>query len=414
MSRRAAALLAAAALIAGCGGGGPKPPGGSPAQGTQGAQPPGDEAQLQALLDRRARALQQGRAAAYAATATGGRRALDRREAADAHGLPLRDVRLKIAKLDVKGRGAVLDVRSAYGIAGIKGSFESRRTVRAVKTRRGWRVRSVASRRQQDPWEIARFTASRSRHFTILAPAALDTTGLTDALEGGYARMRDILAAGRLGKRYLVVVAADSQQARRMTSGIRGVATLAAISDAAVREQGPAERVAQVASQRLLIVWPEFAPLDADGRLRVVAHELTHAALAPDTSGRTPSWLVEGAALYVSGDRRVDEAARRVTEGGTPRALTLTGLSDPSAIAKLGGEGQSAGYAYSSAAAFYLLERYGRSRFFRLYDAFNSESLPGRPGPTLVDRAVRRTLGIPLLTLERNLRRWILANGLLP
>ena len=199
-----------------------------------------------------------------------------------------------------------------------------------------------------------------------------------------------------------------------MTSGIRGVATLAAISDAAVREQGPAERVAQVASQRLLIVWPEFAPLDADGRLRVVAHELTHAALAPDTSGRTPSWLVEGAALYVSGDRRVDEAARRVTAGGTPRALTLTGLSDPGAIAKLGGEGQSAGYAYSSAAAFYLVERYGRARFFRLYDAFNSESLPGRPGPTLVDHAVRRTLGIPLLTLERNLRRWILANGLLP
>ncbi len=88
---------------------------------------------------------------------------------------------------------------------------------------------------------------------------------------------------GVLRRRYLVVVAGDAAQARQMTTGIRGVATLAAISDSAVREQGPADRVVQVASQRLLVVWPAFAPLDADGRARVVAHELTHAALAePD------------------------------------------------------------------------------------------------------------------------------------
>jgi hypothetical protein len=415
VTSRAAALLAATALFAGCsGGGGPKPPAGSPAQGTHGAQPPGDEAQLQSLLDRRARALQAGRVRAYAATATGAQRAEDRRVAADARGLPLRDVRLRTVKADIRDGRAVLDVRSSYAIAGVRGHFDAGRTVRAVKTKRGWRVRSVTSRRQQHPWEIARFIATRSPHFTVLAPATVDTTGLTDTLEGGYARMSDILADGRLRRRYLVVIAGDASQARRMTAGIRGVATLAAISDAAVREEGAAERVASVASQRLLIVWPEFAPLDPDGRLRVVAHELTHAALAASTSGRTPSWLVEGAALYVSGDRRVQEAARRVASGRTPRALTLTGLSAPSAIARLGGEGQSAGYSYASAAAFYLIERYGRARFFRLYDAFNSESLPGDPGPTLADRAVRRTLGISLMGLERDLRRWILDGGLVP
>jgi hypothetical protein len=399
----AAALLAATAL-AGCSGGGnaSKAPPGSPAQGTGKPQPPSDQVQLQTLLDRRARALQHHRAERYAATATGAQRGKDRAAAANARDVPLTRVRLTAASVAVHGRKAVLQVRAGYGIAGIKGTFESRRTLRAVKTKAGWRIRSVASRRQLQPWEVARFTTERSPHFTILAPVA--TPGLTDALEGGYARMREVLATGRLRKRYLVVVAGDDAQARRMTSGIRGVATLAAISDTSVREQGPAERVATVASQRLLIVWPEFAPLDPDGRLRVVAHELTHAALAPDTSGRTPSWLVEGAALYVSGDQRVDEAARRVAQGAN---LTLTVLSSPDAIARLGGEGQSAAYAYSSAAAFFLTERYGRARFFKLYDAFNSETLEGE-GPTLVDRAVRRTLGIPLLQLERELRRWIL------
>jgi len=402
--RSAAALLAAAALVSGCSGAGtPTPAPGTPAQGTERPKPPGDQAQLQSLLDRRARALQHHHIARYAATATGAQRAVDRRAAANARDIPLRRVRLSATRITVNGRKAVLDVRSGYGIEGIGGSFEARRTLRAVKTKAGWRIRSATSRRQLHPWEVARFASERSPHFTILAPVG--TPGLADALEGGYTRMREVLAAGRLRKRYLVVVAGDSAQARRMTAGIRGVATLAAISDTAVREHGPAEQVAQVASQRLLIVWPEFAPLDVAGRLRVVSHELTHAALASETSGRTPSWLVEGAALYVSGDRRVDEAARRVAEGAN---LTLVGLSSPDAIARLGGEGQSAAYSYASAAAFYLVERYGRRRFFELYDAFNRESLRGGAGPELVDRAVRRTLGISLLRLERDLRRWVI------
>ena len=87
---------------------------------------------------------------------------------------------------------------------------------------------------------------------------------------------------------------------------------------------------------------------------------------------------MEGVALYVSGDRRVGEAARCVAGdagGVSRRALTLTGLSAPGAIGRLGGEGQSAAYAYSSAAAFYIAERFGRKRFLRLYDAFNDPAL---------------------------------------
>ena len=147
----------------------------------------------------------------------------------------------------------------------------------------------------------------------------------------------------------------------------------------------------QVASQRLLVVWPAFAPLDAEGRARVVAHELTHAALASRTSGRTPGWLVEGIALYVSGDRRVGAAARYVAgDAGrvSRRALTLTGLSAPGAIGRLGGDGQSAAYAYSSAAAFYVAERYGRKRFLRLYAAFNDPDLT-EPDGRRADRGGR-------------------------
>jgi hypothetical protein len=410
------AALAAAAALAGCGGGGGHDHGRSPARGTMSPRPPSAQEELKALLSRRARALQDGDVKAYAATAIGAQRTADRRAARNARGLPLRAVRLTAQHIDLHGRSAVLQARSGYALAGVQGRFDAERMMRAVRTADGWRIRSETSRRRRHPWEVAPFTAQRSRHFLILAPYGLDDSGLTDALEAGYARIKTILAAGRLRRRYAVVVAADAREARQMTSGIRGVATLAAISDTAVREEGAAERVARISSQRLLVVWSAFAPLDPDGRQRVVAHELTHAALADVTSGRTPSWLLEGIALYVSGDRRVAEAAQLVGAealgGGAPRrALTLTGLSDPDAIARLGGDAQTAAYAYASSAAFYIVARYGRRRFLDLYDVFNQDSLPGRPGPTLVDRALRRVLHVPLLKLERNLRDWIVTRA---
>jgi hypothetical protein len=276
-------------------------------------------------------------------------------------------------------------------------------------------VSAESSRRQRHPWEVGPVQELRGRHFVVVAPADLPAAelGLMEALEAGYARMRGVLTGGSLRRRYLVVVAGDARQARQMTEGIRGVASLSAISDTAVREQGPAERVVDVSSQRLLIVWPAFAALDPEGRDRVIAHELTHAALASVTSGRTPGWLVEGIALFVSGDRRVGEAAELVAAGRPDlrRALTLTGLSRSDAVARLGGERQSAAYAYSSAAAFYLVDRYGRERFLDLYDAFNEEDLAGEAGPSLADRAVRRVLKRPLVRLERDLRRWIVTRA---
>lgn len=422
MSRRAGqaapAVVALALLLAGCGGSAsPDGSGGSPARGTDAPRPPAAEDQLQRLLDRRARALAARRPAAYAATATGPQRAEDLATARNARALRLRDVRLSAAGVEVDGDRAVLSVRAGYRLAGVRGRFEAERRMQATRTPDGWRVSAESSRRQRHPWEVGPVQELRSRHFLVIAPADLPAAelGLTDALEAGYEQMRSVLMGGSLRRRSVVVVAGDARAARQMTEGIRGVASLAAISDSSVREQGAAERVVEVSSQRLLIVWPAFTALDPEGRDRVIAHELTHAALASVTSGRTPGWLVEGVALYVSGDRRVGEAAQLVTAGAPDRALrralTLTGLSQPDAVARLAGDRQSAAYAYSSAAAFYVVDRYGRERFLDLYDAFNEDALAGEASPALVDAAVRRVLKLPLARLERDLRRWIVTRA---
>ena len=386
--RRAALAAALAVAAAGCGGG-DSPPDGTPAQGTK--PPPSDADRIRVLLDDRAAALEDGDAAAYAAAATGRQRDRDRRAARNARGLPLRDVAFDAGEVEVDGRRARLKVAAAYGVRGVGGEFRSPRRMTARKTQRGWRIAKVSGGRGRPPWEVARFRAERTPHFMVLAPADLEAAGLTDALEEGYSRIRRVLTRGRLKRRYLAVVAGDPSQAIALTRDIAGVGDLAAISDSAVRETGPARRVARVLSQRLLVVWPPFSSLDPDSRARVVTHELTHAVLAASTSGRTPGWLVEGIALYVSGDRR--------PAPGAPLRL----LSEPTSIAQRSGEAQGTAYALASAASFAIADRYGPDGLLDLYDAFNDEDLRGNPGPKLVDKALRRTLHVSLSELEASL-----------
>jgi hypothetical protein len=401
--RRAAGLLALLAL-AGCGGhgaSGSATPAPSPSRRAGGDRPPSDREQLQSLLARRARALAAGAPAAYAATATGRQRRRDRRAARIAARLGLRSAGLRLDAVRLDGSRATLRVVAGYRLRGTPDEFSGTRTLRAVRGAAGWRISAAGGPRGRAPWEVADYGRRRLAHFTLLVPRGLDVTaaGMPEALEGGYAAIRRALPHARLRGRYVVVVAPTAAAATALTTDIRGVSGLAAISDIAVRETGPARRVTDVGAQRLLVIWPAFSALAPEEGRRVVTHELTHAVLAGSTSGRTPSWLVEGIALYASGDRRADQVAAALAgrAGETGRraraAFSLRALSAPDAIARLRGALQSGAYAYASAAAFTLAGRYGRPALLDLYDAFNDERLPGRPGPALVDRALRRTIG---------------------
>jgi hypothetical protein len=342
-----------------------------------------------------------------AALATGRAAKLRGKDAARARRMGVRDVRAPVTSSVVDGDRVRIRVAVTYAIRGVGGRFASDRDYLALKQDGRWRLRRAIADRQRPPWEVASFRRVRSRHFVVLAPRSIDPGRghLLTALEDGYSRIRSLLRRGELRRRYLVVVAATAVQARALTSEIRGLASLAALTDTEVKEAGPERRVTDVASQRLLVIWPAFRDA-GDQAATVVAHELTHAVLAPVTSGRTPAWLTEGVALYVSGDRRVSEAADRVAgESGSRRVLSLSGLDRPDAVARLMGDRQAAAYAYSSAAAFYIASRFGHGRLLRLYDVFNEGDVDD------TDAAVRRVLGVSLPRLERDLRRWVIARA---
>jgi hypothetical protein len=385
-----AAGLVGLALVAGCGGGREPAPRPTETPGTPAERPePSDEQQIADLFEARAAALEDGDRRAYAATATAAQRRRDRQHARRARRLRLRDVTLEAANVRVSGDQARVRVEVSYGIAGVRGAFASEHRVRAVRTADGWRVARAGGARDRPPWEVDDFRERRSDHFVVLMPPEVPVDELVLALEDGYATMRELLTSGRLRRRYLVVVAAGSDEARALTHSIRGVETLAALSDASVIQSGPAKRTTRVLSLRLVVVWPPFSQLDADGRRRVVTHELTHAALTGSTSGRTPAWLSEAVALYVSGDRRL-----------APPEADLAALSRPDSIARLSGDAQAQAYSASSAAGFAIAERFGTERLLELYDAFNDPKLRG---PRLADRVLRRELGISLAELEASL-----------
>ena len=303
-------------------------------------------------------------------------------------GLGVRDARFVIEEV----RPDRVAARLSYGVRGVDGEFGSPHTYALRGTRLGRRLGG----RDREPWEVGEFVRKDTDHFVAWAETGVITP--ESALEAGYARLRATLGDQELKRRYLVVVVPDGAAARAITRRIVGLEQLSAITDTQVRIGGPAERVKEVRSQRLIINAAAFAQSDPASQEQVAAHELTHAVLAPRTSTRAPGWLVEGVALYASGDDRRPEYF------SLPTYPTLAGLGMPDSIAALSGEAQRAAYATASAAAFYITDTYGEDALLELLESYSRRDLRGDRGdPRLTDRAMKRVLGIGLDEFQERL-----------
>jgi hypothetical protein len=160
-------------------------------------------------------------------------------------------------------------------------------------------------------------------------------------LEAGRARMEHALPGVRPPRRVLVLVTRGDPDTRALTHDVRTPGSLTALAEARVSTGGPARRVTGISGQRVLVLWRSFGRRSTQERRMVIAHELTHAALARQTSGRTPAWLVEGTAMYASGDQRAGEAGALLSgaqlvdasqQAAARRTLSLAALAKPDAM----------------------------------------------------------------------------------
>jgi len=361
------------------------------------AKPPDDAAAIAELLRERARALEDRDGLALSATATGGQQARDRRSAKRAKSLSIERVRLVADDLQTTGGRAKAVVRMSYRVRGMKRPFHTERKLVARRRSVGWRVARDVPRVEPLPWEVAAFKATRVPHVVLLTPPGVDVTPLRDGLADAYREIRRDLPARDLPRSVLVVGARDAAQAERLTGRIaRGVVALANV---AVRfGPAPAFPVDRVLGQRMIVIDSRWSVQPEDKRHATLVHEMTHTALNPDTAGRTPPWLVEGVAMYVSGDDRSEEA--RLRAAGAAQSMRLRRLCKPNSIFRLSGREQGAAYAASSAAAEAIVDRRGSKGLFRLYDAFNDSTIEARTCVATTDRVLRRTLDMSLGELQ--------------
>ena len=97
------------------------------------------------------------------------------------------------------------------------------------------------------PWEVGAFVRRRSPHFVVLAPSVgRRRRPAQRRSRTGTRRSATACATCGCAGATSCVVAADADQARALTTGIRGVEALAALADATVIQEGPAQRTERV------------------------------------------------------------------------------------------------------------------------------------------------------------------------
>lgn len=168
----------------------------------------------------------------------------------------------------------------------------------------------------------------------------------------------------------------------------------------------------------------------ANERQTTITHELVHLALAAETRPFMPPWLIEGTAVYFSGDSGVS-MRRGLVEGSTLENMSLETLTRAGSLGEhdAAGERTNDEYAFSGEAVTYLIEKYGEPRlleFYRSYAAVPAQDvidkLPqfGSSGVTdaafadlsakLTEDAVQQFFGVTLAQLDTNVKAWIRAN----
>ena len=409
-------LIAAAALIAACGDSASSAPAPAAKKVAESKpkpkpkKPPSDTEQLDELLSIRARALEFGETQDFLNTTTGSQVAKDKRAIAAAKALPIGTVKLHADGTEVEGDRATLRVDMAYTFDGIDTTYYKTSRMTALKTPEGWRISNDRpSSGTLAPWEFTRYKARSSKHFLALAPTSLRVGNLMTDLEKGRSKMVAGLPGVKPPRKVLVIVARNGNDTKALTKDMRTRRSLVAVAETQYSVKGKAQRIDDLWGERVFVMWRSYKAGSTKERRTIVAHELVHAALAYRTSGRTPPWLFEGMAMFVSGDNRAGDAGALISGRGVLRdaskqdeakaTMSLARLSNPRALSKMSSIETSFAYSFSSAAAYAIADKYGRKALLRLFTAYNSEKLKGS-GRKLADRVVRKTLKTSLKSLE--------------
>ncbi|MEW2073239.1 hypothetical protein ACFZAG_32020 [Streptomyces sp. NPDC012403] len=341
-------------------------------------------AEVQSLLDRRAAAVLDHDAAAYARTGT--RAGFDNLRA-----VPLADWSYRVTALDRTGDTATASASLSYRVEGHDRSpVTTARSLSLSRDRDGrWSVDSdrPATKSGQQLWDQGPVRAVRGERSLVLG------VGQSDGKLRDYAGLADravpaVSDAWRpeWSRRVVVLVPETLEgMAGLLGSPASSYRGIAAVTTGATGADGraPADRV---------IVNPDaFGLLGDSGRQVVLTHETTHVATRAHTSAATPLWLSEGFADWVGyrgGDRAPAEVAPELAHA-VGRGEVPAELPDDEDFG-FSGDADRLARAYESGwlACRLIADRWGEERLGEFYRAVGAHE--HRDGA--VEDAMRRIL----------------------
>jgi hypothetical protein len=386
-----------------------------------GAQDP--VAELQALLDRRAQAMQAGDRAAFLATVDPGDAAFVERQELLFDGFQ----RLELASYDLELTTRYWPEltssveRDRYGTESDPRVFHVEERYRLegydpqpalddlyltfVRRGEGWVVASdtdlddLTLYTGRKLWENGPIVTRKSDHFLYIShPDVASAAGpILDLAERALARVEERWPLDWHG-RVPILSPSSTEELRRIIQATFDLDVFVAFAYSGLDRA----RGWDLVGHRIILNWPNFSRYGEETQESILAHELLHIATREYNGPAVATWVDEGIAEWVSGDvddfYLEEDLAQGTFDGELPRDFEfITGANDEILQA----------YEESSTGARYAVDRFGLQEVVEFY------RLVGRPRVAIgtsryhVGRAMRAAWGMSLSTFEDRWARWV-------
>lgn len=367
--------------------------------------------QVRLLLRNRAAALDRGDVEGYLAAVAPGARAVEEPIARGGASVPLSyanatfNLGRSSRQPDARFTNLVVEVVFRYEGLPEDNLFRFELSYDIERRGPGWLITRAAHTGEIPPpvWATGPVQVARSAHFLALFRPGLTTaTAALDRAEQARARLAPRLASVQSDPTDLVVLARDRVEYEQMLGGPRSEESVGVASVTLLPLSLPENRQIFVNLERLLGSRRGRAGGHGGGldTVEVFQHELAHLALARLADPSIPGWVGEGAAMYLAGERRIDEWTDGLERGAFDK-LSFVELGSEDALS------DSTQYAYANAGVSYLIEAFGPARFWDFYSGFRplaaSADFEDDPGGTLL----REQYGIDARQLDTRAREWM-------
>lgn len=290
----------------------------------------------------------------------------------------------------------------------------------------GWSVRAAGLKPGSSlpVWASGPIQTKQSEHFLALyRPELTDSDRILREAEEARSQL-DGKITFPLEDKYVILVARDDEEYQMMSSAVLG--PVSAIAQVETSYEVTPNTI-RVLSRQMVI---NSKKLHEDGAaLETLRHELGHLAVAQYTRPFTPAWVSESAAMYLAGTRpesiwRSGLARNRFDSINIERLTRASNLGEHDSSR----EGASLEYAYSAAAAWYLVETFGAEKYWEFYRSYADvpakdlyERLPenaGAPGGeqaieglavTTTGGSLHQLFALDQGTLDQAIRSWMQA-----